>query len=1539
MKTSDQLTRFILAVAVNILLISGVFARLSYGQESQQAGAQPGNPLVRPSKIIVADDNSYAPFAFLDLEGRPSGISIEIWKLWSRKTGIPVEFQLMEWDAALMAVRQGEADVVGGLFLTPQRQEFFDFTKPYFNIATSIFFNEQLHGIRGIGDLGGFTVGVIKGDSAEELIQKDYPGIRTASYPNAERLAQAARSGEIKVFIADSDVGRFYLTKIGEWGQFREAATPMAENKQYAAVRKGNQKLLAVLQHGLDLISHTEIHTIVEAYTGVPLASRLPWPAILSALGSVAALLCLMFFWNLQLKRRVADATNHLKQRNEDLQRSESNYREMFNATSDMIFIHDPVDGRILDMNRAAQEVTGYSREDLFGKSVGIISAGAPPHDEETALRWIHEAVSKGAAVAEWFFRKRDGENFWAEVALRCTLIHGETRVLALIRDITDRKRVEESLRQSERRLAMAISATADAIWEWNLDTQETYYSRRWYEMLGYSDREFPMTFDTWKALCHPDDLEPVYQHIQKTLEFVDSDGYVAEFRMKAKDGSWVWILGRGNVTERNASGEPRLLSGTNTDITRRKEIENQLREREDFARRILNSVDAQLAVIDINGQIQDVNDAWRSLALKHGGGDESKWGVGANYVTVCENALAATTRARDAMEGLRQVQQGLSDYFEMEYSCDLPEVVYWFTMRIVPLIGQPGTVLVSHTDITDRKVAQESIIRTEQRLQRQSEAIHALMQDNDLFDGDFNLAISKITEVMAEATYTERVSVWLYEEGHQRIRCMDLYERSQRRHSEGQCLISADFPSYVSTHQQGNVIAVEDVFEDSRTIEIPEDYFRSNNIVSLLDAPIWIEDGIRGILCFEQVGETRTWAPEEERLAGTVAMLIALCHAISAQLKTEERLRESEQRFRNIIDTSFDGIIIHDAGRIIDINENPLRYLGYERNEVIGSNLLDFFAPGYVKDAAENLRSVIENPAVESGRLETRIVGRSGKEYDVEYFSRATQYHGKYVRVVAFRDITERKEAERTLRESEFRFRTFYNSNPEGVLLMGLNGEILDLNRALIRKSGYQPQEVVNRHFSEFVPAEYHQLAEKSILSIKSGILQDKLPELAYIKKDGTIFPISINGWIVTDEESHPLLIGVFIHDLSQEKKLIEEKEVLMSQLIQSQKMEAIGTLAGGIAHDFNNILGAIIGYTELTLLEEPTDQKTKRATYLNRVLDAGKRAKDLVQQILRFSRRDETTMQILSISPLLKETTRLLRSTLPKTIQIEQRIQVEDDTIYGDSTQIHQIIMNLCTNAYHAMRDTGGVLTLTLEKGRLLTPREFLSLKVPPGEYVKLSVSDTGQGIDPQTIQRVFEPYFTTKPLNEGTGLGLSVTLGIVRGHGGLIDLQSKVGEGTRFDVYFPLAHAESAETVKSESRLPLGNMERILIVDDELLFLDVLRESLNLLGYRVTTHQSSLKALEAFKHNPDQFDILVTDQSMPEMTGVQLVAEVRKFNKDIPIILCTGFSETVSEESAAHYGISKFIMKPVSTSDLARAVHEAILLRGAAGAGLSR
>ena len=392
-----------------------------------------------------------------------------------------------------------------------------------------------------------------------------------------------------------------------------------------------------------------------------------------------------------------------------------------------------------------------------------------------------------------------------------------------------------------------------------------------------------------------------------------------------------------------------------------------------------------------------------------------------------------------------------------------------------------------------------------------------------------------------------------------------------------------------------------------------------------------------------------------------------------------------------------------------------------------------------------------------------------------------------------------------------------------------------------------------------------------------------------------------------------------------------ISERKRLEAQLRQAQKMEAIGTLAGGIAHDFNNILTAILGYTDLAL--DDIRQESTAWNYLHEVRKAGLRAKTLVQQILTFSRRTEQPRTPVPLPLLIKEVLALLRASIPSTIEIRQEITQDVGTVLGDPTQLQQVLLNLCTNAAHAMHVTGGRLEVRLEAVVVDTPMITQHPELQPGPSVCITVTDTGHGIPPEVMERIFEPFFTTKGPGEGTGMGLALVHGIITDHGGAVLVDSVVGQGTTFTIYLPRSPEPAQNEASQDASVSPGSQpgtECVLFVDDETILVSLGQAILQRLGYDVVACTSSVEALEVFRAAPRRFDLVITDQTMPHMTGEVLAQELRRLRSDIPIILCTGFSHVMHAERAQELGIDAFLMKPLAMQDLAQTIQQVMAAR---------
>ncbi len=675
-------------------------------------------------------------------------------------------------------------------------------------------------------------------------------------------------------------------------------------------------------------------------------------------------------------------------------------------------------------------------------------------------------------------------------------------------------------------------------------------------------------------------------------------------------------------------------------------------------------------------------------------------------------------------------------------------------------------------------------------------------------------------------------------------------------------------------------------------------------------------------------------WEKEEkelfEELGEDIAFALYNMERGKEQKKAEEALLKAESMYRLHFENVSDIIYSLDPElKLINISPSVEKVLGYKPEELIGRPFQEqnLIVPEYLEQAASDTMRVLGGEHISPA--EYQFIARDGTKKWGEVSAAPLVRDGRVVAVISVaRDITDRKESEKALKEANDIINksssvAFTWKNQEGwpVEFVSENVE---------RLFGYTAEEFITAevNYAGCVHPEDIERVAKEVAEFTSKAETTEFIHEPYriIAKDGSEKIINDWTYIVRDNDGRITHYKGIVEDITENKRAEEEREKLQFQLQQAQKMEAIGTLAGGIAHDFNNILGVIIGYTEIADLQVPGNNKAKES--LKEVLKAGRRARDLVKQILAFSRKGEQERMPIQIGPVVKEALKLLRSSLPTTIEIRQDIKSDTGIVEADPTQIHQIVMNLCANASHAMREKGGILEVgisNVEVGSWDSESGYLDMT--PGNYLRLTVSDTGQGMTPEVLERLFEPYFTTKEKGEGTGLGLSVVHGIVKNYGGTITAYSEPGKGTTFHVYLPVIQGEAEVSgIDEVAPIPTGN-EHILFIDDEPALVEIGKQILERLGYKVTTRTSSMEALELFKAKPDQFDLVITDMTMPHMTGERLAGEIINIRSDIPVVICTGYSVRISEEKAKDMGIKAFVMKPFVIRDLAKTVREVL------------
>jgi PAS domain S-box-containing protein len=675
-----------------------------------------------------------------------------------------------------------------------------------------------------------------------------------------------------------------------------------------------------------------------------------------------------------------------------------------------------------------------------------------------------------------------------------------------------------------------------------------------------------------------------------------------------------------------------------------------------------------------------------------------------------------------------------------------------------------------------------------------------------------------------------------------------------------------------------------------------------------------------------------------QERTTELSASNISLQMEIKERARAEQAIRENQEIFNAIDSAARDALIMIDHnGHVTYWSKACKDIFGYSRDEMMGKDLHLVLAPeqfhGAYHKAFTGFRVTGKGAAI-GHTLELKARHKNGKELPVELSLSSVRVKNNWHALGIMRDITERKQAEEKLHEERELLSTVLDGNPIPIFMIDQDHHVGFWNRALETLTSIPREQVIGNTLRESLGQVYLDKTPPILADLILDLTDDELSKRYghKIKKStfGEAFEVTTNIWGGNEKR---ILNAIAIRIRDHQGKVVgaiqcaqdlTDREQLQGQLLQVQKMDAIGTLAGGIAHDFNNILSSIIGYTELALDDAKKD--TLQSEHLQEILTAGNRATDLVKQILTFSRQEDRKRMPVQIKLIVKEALKLLRASIPTTIEFKQNLP-SNALVLGDSTQIHQVIMNLCTNAYHAMENTGGELNVTLtdveiESGDI---KSFPDLE--QGKYIKLTVSDTGHGIDPVILKRIFEPYFTTKEKDKGSGMGLSVVHGIVKSHNGHIAASSEPGSGTSFNVYFPiLVHdAIEVETISVET-IPKGK-ERILLVDDEEQIVRLIQKMLERLDYQVTMRTSSIETLEAFRAKPNEFDLVITDLTMPNMTGDKLAKELMKIRSDIPVILCTGFSEKMSHEKANALNIKGFLMKPIVKIDLAKTVREVL------------
>lgn len=1413
-----------------------------------------------PERIVVADDKAYPPFAFLSPDGTPRGITIDIWNLWSRKTGIPVDFRLMDWDEALNAVREGRADAIGGLFRTPEREEHFDFPVPIHEISTAIFYHEQIGGLKGLEDLAGFPVACVSGDSAEELLRTRGTNLRVVSYPDLAAVVKDAAAGRVKVFVADVPIARFYLSQSAGGHRFRQSPN-IDSNMQHVGIRKGNEALRKAIQSGFSHISKEELEEIFAEWSGRPAVLKNYWKEILWSLLGLSSVLAIIFVWNVTLRRKIRAATRDLEAKNRELQSSreeirisEARFRLIFENAPYAIAINRLGDGALLEANRVFLQSRGFDNKQ---EALGLSSRQYSELIDETEENIVRDLLEKKKVLnRKARLRLQDGAE--REIIFSSVLLdaEGDKTVLSMVVDVTEEKQAERALRAKTEELERYFNQSLDLLCVATTEGRFLRLNPEWERTLGYaiSELENQMFLD----LVHPDDLPSTLDTIACLSEQKAVLGF--QNRYRHKDGSYRWIEWR-SISQGN------LIYAAARDITDRKQAEQAVSESERYLRAILQIAADGFWIIDCGGRLVEVNDAY----------------------------CAMTGYGRDEILGL---SIGVLD-------------------------------------------ADETPDETASRIER------IIAKGSETFEARHRRKNGEVFPIEVSATYIQ-------ERGGQFV-CFgrDLSERRQREERIallGRMLDAA--PAAISIHNtEGRFLFANRETFAMHGYDDPEAFMAIN--LHDLDAPESEEKLAERFRQIAEEGEARFEVEHYRRDGSTFPLevmakaiewhgqpaVLSIATDITERKRMEEDLAQTQALLMAAVEQTPAGILVADAPdvRIRLVNPAALGIRGDSPRSLkdipidLHSSRWQTFWPDGTPVAPEDLplsRAVLKGETVTN--MEVIICREDGEtRYVLANAAPVRNAQGNIVAgVVVFPDITERKRAEQMLLRERERLQFVIDGSRLATWEWNIQTNETVFNETWARMLGYMIEELTPYNYETWlrlVCPEDREKAQDRLARCLRGEAPYYECEYRMLGKDGHWVWILDQGRVMTrDSEGQPLMMFGTHLDITERKRAEEEREKLREQLNQAQKMESVGRLAGGVAHDFNNMLNVILGHVDLAL-EELSREHPLRAS-LDEIGRAAQRSADLTRQLLAFARRQTIAPRVIDLNATIEGMLKMLRRLIGEDLELLWKPMEPLERVRVDPVQIDQLLANLCVNARDAV-DEGG--RITIETGRSEFDEDYCAVHsgFSPGRYVMLAVSDNGRGMDSETLSHLFEPFYTTKGVGEGTGLGLATVYGIVKQNKGFVNVYSELGRGSTFRIYLPVyeggAVEEAAEPVEDVSR----GHETVLLVEDEPAILALGTKMLDRLGYQTLAASTPGEALNLAREHSGEIHLLITDVVMPEMNGRDLARNLLSLYPNLKRLFMSGYTANV----IAHQGVLdegvNFLQKPFSFRELSAKVREAL------------
>ncbi len=1157
-----------------------------------------------------------------------------------------------------------------------------------------------------------------------------------------------------------------------------------------------------------------------------------------------------------ELIQRVKELEKNAVEREEveaALRKSEASLQSIFRvAPTGIGLVRDRV---LMQVNDRLCEMLGYTREELVGKNARILY----PTDEDyeyVGQKKYDQIRKQGTGTVETRWQRKDGQTLC--VILSSTPIDRENLsagVTFTALDITDRKKTEDALKESEALLKKTQEMAHIGSWRLDLTKNDLYWTDEVYRIFGLTPQEFEATYEAFLRAVHPDDRDMVDSAYKAAVK--NHKPYEVVHRVVWPDGT-VRTVHEKAENIKDERGEVVLSLGMVHDITQRLQAEEALRKSEKkYSTLVENSKDGIIMISD--GVLKFVNNASMELV-----GYPPTEMIGANFLDFVADAHRELVLQRytDRIRG-----KDVPAIYEIELlRKDGSTISVELNAIRIEFEDRPADLVVIR-DITERKQAEQDLIESEKRFRETVELLPSIICEYDLD--------SRITYVNTYGLKTFGYTQTDIEQGLYATQLVPPDELDK---------FKARFGS-VRKGKRTDLIEYRLNAKDGSTL-----YAIANT------APIFKEGKV--------VGARSSITPITERK------------------KVEEALRESEKRYRLLADNVTDVIWTRDINLgLTYISPSVTDQLGYSVEEAKALRLEETWTPDSFNRLKKMLTEQLEPVSLDKKDLsKSRVIEVEAKCKDgstkwVEAKMNFLKDHqGQPIGVIGVtRDISERKRTEAALKESEEKHRTVLEANPDPVIVYDIEGKVIYFNPAFSRVFGWRLEERLGKNMNVFVPEDAWPETSKMIQKVLAGERFSGVETRRYTK-DGNVIPVSISGAIYKDQDGTPIGSVINLRDISEQKKL-------EAQLHQAQKMEAIGTLAGGITHDFNNLLMGIQGRTSLLLMG--IDSSHPQYEHLKGIEDYVISAADLTKQLLGFARKGKYEVKTIDLNDLIKRENKMFGRT-KKEINIREKFDKALWPVDADQRQIEQVLLNIHVNAWQAMPG-GGELYIQTENV-VIDEHYSKPHYVNPGKYVKITITDTGVGMDEETQKRIFDPFFTTKEMGRGTGLGLASSYGIIKNHGGFIDVYSVKGEGATFKIYLP-ASDKKVVKVKPPKEVMLRGTETILLVDDEEIITIVGKEMLSTLGYNVFTAKSGKEGIQTYAEHQKQIDLVILDMILPEMGGGDIFDTLKKINPKIKVILSSGYSINGEAAEIMERGCDGFIQKPFKMEELSRKLREVL------------